>query len=157
VHHQVLDVAVGDAVVGVEDHVVAHGEFAIVGYLGAERLDHTSHLVAGEQSGIAHPMVRQGDREVALHGHVGGQTAATRYRAQAGETRRASWMITRTGAHHADAGTVRWHIRHGHVEAEDALAPGHAGTLDGELAAQLVHFFSAILNRILNAHRDEYR
>lgn len=141
-HNQIFNVAVGDIVVRIENHSIAHIEHAVLGHLGAERLNHTGHLVPGEQRGVAYPMMRRGRRIVALHGYIGGQAAAARDRGQAGETWRATGMITRTGAHHSDAGTVRRHIRHGHIEAEDALPSGHARTLDRELTAQFVHLLS---------------
>lgn len=143
-HHQVLDVAVGNAVVRIENNAVAYGELAVLGHLGAERLDHAGHLEAGEESGVAHPVMREGHRDLALDGHVGGEAAASaRGRGQAGQARRSSGMITGTGAHYPDAGTVRRHIRHGHIEAEDAIPPGHTWTLDRHLTAQFIHLLSA--------------
>lgn len=146
VHYQVFDVAIGNAIEGIEDNAVALGESAILGHVGAERLDHAGHLVAGEQGGIAHPIMRQGHRVVAFHWHVSGQAATARDRRQTGQTWRSSGMITRTRAYHPDTGTVRWHIRYGHIEAEDAVPTGHVRAFDRELTAQLIHFLSVTSN-----------
>ena len=143
VHHEVLHVSIGNALVRVHNNSITESECRVLGELRAEGLYDTGDLVSREQSGIAHTVMGQGGRVVTLDGDIGGEAAAAGYGVEAGEAWRALRLVASAGTDDADASAPGGNLRHGYVEAEDALPAADRGALDRQLPAELVHLHLA--------------
>lgn len=129
----VLSVAVGYTVVRVQDDSGADLQFVGLDDVGAQFVDDSGDLVAGEQGTISDAVEGRAVAGV-LDGHGAGH----------GRDAGRGWgpvphAVAGSGADDADAGPLGRHIGDWYFEAEDAVFDGWSGGLYGYLTTQLIH------------------